>query len=44
MEKEKKQLIGDHPGMKALFDKGIVKDIHDVIALREKSKKKTPHQ
>ncbi|GEP93216.1 hypothetical protein [Chitinophaga terrae (ex Kim and Jung 2007)] len=38
MEKEKLQLIKDRPGMKVLFDKGIVKDIQDVITLRQKAK------
>lgn len=42
MEKEKKNLIKDHSGMKVLFDKGIVKDIQDVIALREKAKRRPP--
>lgn len=42
MEKEKKNLIKDHPGIKVLFDKGIVKDIQDVIALREKAKRRPP--
>lgn len=40
MEKGKKQLTRDHPGLKILFDKGIVKDIQDVIALREKAKER----
>lgn len=38
MQKEKQQLIKDRPGMKVLFDEGIVKDIKDVISLREKAK------
>jgi len=38
MEKEKQLLIKDRPGMKVLFDEGIVKDIQDVISLREKAK------
>lgn len=43
MEKVKQQLIKEHPRMKPLFDKGIVKDIQHLIELREKAKKKPPN-
>lgn len=43
MEKKKQQLMKESPGIKVLFDEGIVKDIQDVISLREKAKKSPPN-
>ncbi|RAJ08301.1 hypothetical protein LX64_00948 [Chitinophaga skermanii] len=42
MEKEKKDFIAQNPRMKILFDERIVKDIQDIIRLREKAKKNPP--